>query len=100
ITEKKAWEKTYDGGCDRMAISPDGRILYVPSLEWPHWHVVCAVTEDVIAKTEHQSGAHNTIYGPDGARVYLAGLTSPLLSVADTNTNTLVNHGGALHHTN
>src|SRR5262245_44806972 len=25
ITEKKTWEKTYDGGCDRMAISPDGR---------------------------------------------------------------------------
>src|SRR5262245_56370768 len=30
VTEKKVWEKAYDGGCDRMAISPDGKLLYVP----------------------------------------------------------------------
>ncbi|HJZ69673.1 MAG TPA: hypothetical protein VKF81_16225, partial [Blastocatellia bacterium] len=83
LTEKKVWEKAYDGGCDRMAISPDGKLLYVPSLEGPHWHVVDALTGDVIAKIEPNSGAHNTIYGPDGSRVYLAGLKSPLLSVAD-----------------
>jgi len=27
MTEKKVWEKAYDGGADRLAISPDGRIL-------------------------------------------------------------------------
>jgi DNA-binding beta-propeller fold protein YncE len=94
ITEKKVWEKTYEGGCDRMAISPDGVVLYVPSLEGPHWHVVNGMTGDVIAKIEPQSGAHNTIYGPDGSRVYLAGLKSPLLSVADTKTQTVVNKVG------
>jgi len=94
ITEKKVWEKTYEGGCDRMAISPDGRVLYVPSLEGPHWHVVNGMTGDVMAKIEPQSGAHNTIYGPDGSRVYLAGLKSPLLSVADTKTHTMANKVG------
>src|SRR5262245_29724964 len=24
MTEKPLWEKTYEGGCDRMAITPDG----------------------------------------------------------------------------
>src|SRR5436305_4528589 len=33
ITEKKAWEKTYDGGSDRLPISPDAKILYVPCLQ-------------------------------------------------------------------
>ena len=33
------WNRTYEGGCDRLALSPDGRVLYVPSLEGPHWHV-------------------------------------------------------------
>ena len=33
VSGKKIWDKTYDGGCDRMAISPDGKILYVPQLE-------------------------------------------------------------------
>lgn len=94
ITEHKVWEKTYDGGADRLAISPDGKILYVPSFEGPHWHVVDALTGDVIAKIEPKSGAHNTIYGRDGSHVYLAGLHSPLLSVADTKTHTVVSKVG------
>jgi DNA-binding beta-propeller fold protein YncE len=94
ITEKKIWEKTYDGGCDRMAISPDGKILYVPSLEGAHWYVVDALTGDVVTRIEPRSGAHNTIYSPDGSRVYLAGLKSNLLSVADAKTHTIVNKVG------
>ena len=94
ITEKKIWEKTYDGGCDRMAISPDGKILYLPSLEGPHWHVIDALTGDVVTRVEPKSGAHNTIYGPDGSRVYLAGLKSRLLSVADARSHTIVNKIG------
>jgi len=94
LTEKKVWEKTYDGGADRLAISPDGKILYIPSLEGPHWNVVDAQTGEVIAKITPDSGAHNTIYGPDGSRVYLAGLRSPILSVADTKTHTVVNKIG------
>ena len=31
--------------------------------------------------------AHNTIYSADGSRVFMAGLKSPLLSVADTKTH-------------
>lgn len=94
LTEKKVWEKTYEGGADRLAISPDGKILYIPSLEGPHWNVVDAATGEVITKITLNSGAHNTIYGPDGSRVYLAGLRSPLLSVADTKTHTVVKQIG------
>ena len=84
VTGKKLWEKTYEGGCDRLAISPNGKILYVPQLEGPFWHVVNADTGKVITKIETKSGSHNTIYSPDGTRVYMAGLKSPILSVADT----------------
>ena len=84
LTEQMTWEKELEGGCDRLAISPDGKILYVPSLEGPHWNVVNALTGDVITKVVTKSGAHNTVYSLDGRRVYLAGLRSPFLSVADT----------------
>jgi len=94
ITETKVWEKEYDGGADRLAISPDGELLYVPSLEGPHWLVVNARTGDVIAKVTLDSGAHNTIYGPDGSRVYLAGLRSPLLAVVDAKTHAVINKIG------
>jgi DNA-binding beta-propeller fold protein YncE len=86
-TEKLVWNRTYEGGCDRLALSPDGKLLYVPSFEGPHWHVLDAMTGDVVAKIVTDSGAHNTIYGPDGRQVYLAGLRSPILSIADTTTH-------------
>jgi len=89
VTEKVVWDRAPEGGCDRLAISPDGATLYVPSFEGPHWNVVNAATGDNIAKIVPNSGAHNTIYGPDGRWVYLAGLHSPLLSVADTRTHTV-----------
>ena len=87
VSGKKLWDRMYEGGCDRMAIAPDGKILYVPSFEGPHWNVVDGASGDVIAKIEPKSGAHNTIYANDGKHVYMAGLKSPVLSVADTSTH-------------
>ena len=94
VTGRTLWDKTYEGGCDRMAISPDGSLLYVPQLEGPSWHVVDAATGDVIKTIETKSGSHNTIYAADGTRVYLAGLRSPLLSVADTSTHAVASTVG------
>lgn len=89
-SEKKVWGRPYEGGCDRMAISRDGQTLYVPSFEGPFWNVVNAATGDIITKIQTNSGAHNTVASPDGTRVYLAGLHSPLLSVADTTSQKVV----------
>jgi hypothetical protein len=86
VTEKVLWERAYEGGCDRLAISPDGKVIYLPSLEGDHWHVVDAVAGDVLQKIVPKSGAHNTIYGLDGKHVYLAGLKSPTLTVFDART--------------
>jgi DNA-binding beta-propeller fold protein YncE len=88
VTEQILWEKPYGFGCDRMALSPDGKIIYLPSLEGPVWYVVNALNGDVITKITPNSGAHNTVYGNDGSHVYLAGLRSPFLTVAETVTHT------------
>lgn len=89
VTEELLWERAYDKGCDRMALSPDGKIMYLPSLEKDQWYVVDAMTGDEIARLTPDSRAHNTVYGLDGTRCYLAGLGSPLLSVADTSSHTV-----------
>jgi DNA-binding beta-propeller fold protein YncE len=94
LTDKILWEKTYEGGCDRMALSPDGKIMYLPSLEKDHWHVIDALSGEVITKVVPKSGAHNTVYGLDGKHAYLAGLKSPLLRVTDTATHTIVKEVG------
>src|SRR5215467_5164651 len=61
VSGSKLWDKMYEGGCDRMALTPDGKVLYVPSLEGPHWNVVDAMTGDVITRIEPKSGSHNTL---------------------------------------
>jgi len=94
ITEKTLWENVYEGGCDRMAISPDGKVIYLPSLEKAHWHVVDAGSGEVIRKIVTNSGAHNTIIGLDGAHAYLAGLASPILRVTDTRTHEVIREVG------
>ena len=73
-------------------MTPDGQTIYLPSFEKEHWHVVDAMTGDVIARIVPNSGAHNTIVGLDGRHAYLAGLRSPLLTVADTESNTISRH--------
>lgn len=84
LTDAILWEKSYPGGCDRMALSPDGKVMYLPSLEKDHWHVIDALTGDVIRRIDIPSGSHNTVYGLDGKAAYLAGLRSPMLRVAET----------------
>jgi DNA-binding beta-propeller fold protein YncE len=89
-TDKLVWEKKYEGGCDRMSISPDGKTMYLPSFENTFWNVVDCESGDVIKKIEVHKKAHNTIYAPSGKYVYLDDLSSPILHVADPKTHTLV----------
>lgn len=87
VSGKKIWDKAYEGGVDRMAISPDGKTIYAPQFEGPFWTVVNAANGNVITKVETKAASHNTIYSHDGKHVYMAGLKSPLLSIADTSTH-------------
>jgi hypothetical protein len=94
VTEAWLWVKAYEGGCDRMSISPDGKVIYLPSLEKEHWHAIDAASGDILKKIVTNSGAHNTVYGADGTRVYLGGLKSPLLFVADPASHAVVKQVG------
>ncbi len=98
VSEDLLWEREYDGGCDRMAISPDGSVIYQPSFEKDHWHVLRADDGDVLATIMPKSKAHNTVYGPDDEWCYLAGLASPLLTVADTSSHTAARTIGPFGH--
>jgi hypothetical protein len=93
-TDQSLWGRELPQGCDRPALTPDGKVLYVPSFENDIWYVVSTAEGKVIASIEAKSGAHNTVCGLDGSRVYLAGLRSPLLAVADTATHKIVRKVG------
>src|SRR5205085_2343530 len=79
---------------DRMSITPDGKVLYVPSFEKDVWNVVDGGSGELITSVETKSGSHNTVVGLDGTKMYLGGLKSPILRVADTKTNKVVGEVG------
>lgn len=83
ITEKLRWERTYDGGCDRLAISPDGMSVVVPSLEKSFWNLVDPDTGDIRKRFDGFKAAHNTVVSLDGTRAYLADRFSPILTEVD-----------------
>jgi DNA-binding beta-propeller fold protein YncE len=91
---KIIWEKMIEGGADRMSISPDGKIMYLPSLENKFWNVVDCKTGEIIKKIVGFKRAHNTVYGLSGDRVYLGDLGSPWLKVANTKTHAIINQVG------
>jgi YVTN family beta-propeller protein len=93
-TDNVIWEKTFDGGCDRMSISPDGKTMYLPSFEKGFWNVVDCATGNIIKKIDILKRAHNTICGPAGRYVYLADIASPWLYVVDATTNEVINKVG------
>lgn len=96
VRETTLWEVSPPGGTDRMSITPDGRILYVPSFEKDTWNVVDASSGSLLASVETKSGAHNTVVSRDGRRMYLGGLKSPILFVADTASHEIVQKVGPL----
>jgi DNA-binding beta-propeller fold protein YncE len=89
-TDKIVWEQTYDGQCcDRVAVSPDGKLLYVPVVDGHGWYVADAVTGKLIKKLDGGAvdNPHNTVFSLDGSHVFFNG---PLVGIADTKTNALV----------
>jgi DNA-binding beta-propeller fold protein YncE len=87
---KTLWERQPPGGTDRPSVTPDGKVLYVPSFEGDTWNVLDAAAGDLLTTIVTKSRAHNTVVGLDGRRMYLGGLKSPLLFVADTATHRVV----------
>jgi hypothetical protein len=93
-SEKLLWERSYEGGCDRMSITPDGRLIYLPSLEGAFWNVVSAEDGAIVTRIVTNSASHNTIVGLNGDEAYLAGLHSPHLVVASTKTHEILRTAG------
>jgi DNA-binding beta-propeller fold protein YncE len=73
-----------------MSITPDGKKIYLPTLEKDDWHVVDGESGEVTATISPKSGAHNTVMALDGSKVFLAGLKSPKLRVVETKTDQIV----------
>jgi len=93
-TNKIIWEKPFEAGCDRMSISPDGKTMYLPSLEKDIWNVVDCETGNIIKTIGGFKRSHNTLYGLSGKFAYLADIGNPWVYIADTKTNEVAMKAG------
>jgi DNA-binding beta-propeller fold protein YncE len=105
-TEKVVWRKSHGDYPDSLAITPDGRTLYVPFRREDNWKVIDAADGRELARIPvgrgknyevepiGSIGPHNTWINPSGTRVYMEVLTLPWVFIASTETNQIVGKVG------
>lgn len=100
LDDRIMWTRGFRHGVDSLALSADGRRIYLPSGELApdgNWYVLDARTGRQLARIATGTvGPHNTVVGPSGRRVYLGPRNSPFLIVADTATNRVLRRVGPL----
>jgi DNA-binding beta-propeller fold protein YncE len=99
LRNRVEWQRSYPNGVDSMAITPNGKTIYMPEGELASgsdWIVIDAATGNVKGSIPGGAGPHNTIVGLDGRYVYLAGRNADHLTVASTATASVVREIGPL----
>lgn len=97
--DRVVWERRFPTGTDGLAVTPDGRTLFVPEGERSFddvWYVVDAATGRIEQRIHAGPGPHNTIVSPDGRFAYLGPRNSRWLYVASVRTRRIVRRVGPL----
>ena len=90
LAERVVWTVNLETGIDSGAVSPDGRLLYMPTGENDSsgiWNILDTSNGAVVATIQGGAGAHNTIASNDGRYVYLGGRNHADLDVYETSTH-------------
>jgi len=101
VAGKIVWTKDYTHGIDSMAITPDGRTIYMPAGENSGsnlWYVEDAATGNDQGTIQTDQDPHDTVVSANGSHVYMGPRnmhdTPTYLYVADTTTNQITQKVG------
>jgi sugar lactone lactonase YvrE len=101
LRNRVRWQRAFPTGTDSLAVTPDGRTLFVPEGERSMddvWFLVDARTGEVTHEIHAGPGPHNTIVSTGGKLVYLGPRNGNYLDVASTATDRVVRRVGPLKH--
>ena len=94
-SERLLWQQRYDGYCcERPAVSPDGRTIYVPALGRPRAYVVNAANGGLTATIEVLGVPRQAVFATDGRHVYVSAWESKVLTAADARSHQVVREVG------
>jgi uncharacterized protein (TIGR03437 family) len=99
IADQVLWSVDYPFGIDSMAVTPDGKTIYMPTGELNDgnvWNVMDASNGKVLGSINGGAGPHNTVVSLDGSMVYMGPRNDNYLYVASTATNTLIRRIGPM----
>ena len=97
VTNQVIYTKNYPTGIDSFALTKDGKKIYMPDGDGQGdnlWHIIDTATGNVIGSITGGSCPHNTVTGPSGKYIYLAGRCTPYVFVVDPSTNQVVKRIG------
>ena len=95
VTQAVVYKQSYPFGVDSMAITPDGKTIYMPDGSASTdgtWHIISTATGQVTGSILTAAGVapHDTDMSANGQYVYMEGVTSNVLYVASIATNQIV----------
>ncbi len=95
ITQTVVYKQAYPFGVDSMAITPDGKTIYMPDGSASSdgtWHIINTASGQITGAILTASGVspHDTDMSANGQDVYMEGVNSNVLWVASTATGQIV----------
>jgi DNA-binding beta-propeller fold protein YncE len=95
LTQTIVYKQAYNFGVDSMAITPDGKTIFMPDGSTSSdgtWHIINTATGQVTGSILTASGVspHDTDMSANGQYVYMEGVNSNVLWVASTATRQIV----------
>ena len=89
-TNKIIWWGSIPGTPQHLAVSPDGKRLYVPSLSMNHIYVIDTATGRTIDTIPSIIGNHGTELSKDGKRLYIGNALLHRLDIYDTENGQII----------
>ena len=99
VANAVVWNQSYTFGADQLALTPDGKTIYLPDGEHSPdgtWNIINALDGSVLGQISAGIGPHDGLVSLNGQHVYMGGLGTNYLYEASTATNTIIQKMGPL----
>jgi YVTN family beta-propeller protein len=89
-THQVLWRARFTGVPNHLAVSPDGRQVYVTVVSTSYVNVIDPAQHAVVDSIEVGKGPHDIVVSPDGKRIYVGLILGNKVSIVDAATHHMI----------